>query len=159
MAAARKPQSIQGFQQDQASQDQYMSDGDVDEYVSKASDEVLMCRERGRHLWPSVRKVGVHFTGVTTEGLLVRQLRCECCGLAERREFWETVGRGSNLRYRPVDATTVYLTGDSGEKYLVPSGRGRMTSKMVRGTLVSKALEGQTLTSVKAAARQSGKRA
>lgn len=149
----RRLKSIQGFTQDAIDDAVFMSDGDVDAYLREASDAILVCRERGRHLYPSTRDAGVRFTAITDEGLLVRQVWCTSCGLAERREFWETRGRGTSLRYFPVDSKTVYHQGAHGERYLAPTGQGRMTPKMVRGALVSQALSGQSLASVKAAAK------
>lgn len=62
--------SIQGEQQEigrvRASQD------DVDRYVDRVSDEVLTCRERGRHLFPAIRETGMQFTEVDNDGLFVR---------------------------------------------------------------------------------------
>lgn len=150
----RTLKSIQGFNQDAIDDAVFMSDGDVDAYLRDASDKILACRERGRHLYPTLKDAGgVRFTAITDEGLLVRQVWCQSCGLAERREFWETRGRSPNLRYFPVDSTTVYHQGLKGEKYLAPAGQGRMTPKMVRSALVSQALSGQSLASVKAAAK------
>ncbi|WP_139324236.1 MULTISPECIES: hypothetical protein [unclassified Pseudonocardia] len=82
------PTSIQGEQQAEAG---YVraSDADVDLYVDRVSDEVLACRERGRHLFPTIREAGIHFTGVDDDGLLLRRLTCTCCTLAVRVEKWE----------------------------------------------------------------------
>lgn len=149
----RQLRSIQGFNEDEANKAQFMSDGDVDTYLSKASDDVLVCRERGRHLYPSVSKTGVRFTAVTDDGLLVRQVFCESCGLAERREFWETIGRGQNIRYVRLDTTVVYHQGPNGQTYLAPAGQGRMTPRMIQSAIVSQAMSGMSVAKVKAAAK------
>lgn len=150
---AQRLHSIQGFEQGKVDEATFMSDGDLDAYIATASDEILICRERGRHLYPTARKAGVRFTAMTDDGMLVRQVWCESCGLAERREFWQTRGRGTSLRYERVDSKTVYHQGSHGERYLAPAGQGRMSSKRVQGAIVSQALSGQSLASVKAAAK------
>jgi hypothetical protein len=66
---------------------------EVDTYVDGVSDEVLACRERGRHIFPTIRQAGMVFVDVTDEGLLVRPLLCTCCRLARRVELWDTAGR------------------------------------------------------------------
>jgi hypothetical protein len=146
--------SIQGERQQQLQGTQLMELSEVDRYVDSVSDEVLACRERGRHLFPSIRTAGIQFVDVTDDGLLVRRLLCQCCQLAERVEYWQATGRGVNTRYAPVSATNNYLIGPDGERYLGPSGRGRMTPKMVRNSLASSALQGQTAEMVRKAARK-----
>ena len=131
-----------------------MDMADVDRYVDGASEEVIACRERGRHLWPSMRKAKLVFTDVTEDGLLVRRVLCECCQLARRIEYWETVGRGRNTRYQPVGSSIEYLTGSDGERYLGPQGRGRMTNKMIRNSMVTAALHGQSPAMVRQAAKR-----
>lgn len=67
--------SIQGEQAEHSTSTRVRaSDDDVDAYVDGASDEVLACRERGRHLFPTIRQAGIHFTGVDDTGLLLRRL-------------------------------------------------------------------------------------
>src|SRR5215216_3013331 len=73
--------SIQGEQQRDSSWVR-ASDEDVDLYVDRVSDAVLACRERGRHLFPTIRDAGIHFTGVDDDGLFLRRLVCTCCDLA-----------------------------------------------------------------------------
>ena len=146
--------SIQGEQQ----QDTGLiraSDEDVDLYVDRVSDEVLACRERGRHLFPSIRQAGIHFSDVDGDGLLIRRLACTCCGLAVRVEKWEGVRRGSRTRFSRVASSLEYRTGREGETYLAPSGRGRMTTRQIGDSIASKALQGQSLAALrKAAARE-----
>jgi hypothetical protein len=96
----------------------------------------------------------ISFIDVTDDGLLVRQLLCTCCQLAQRVELWETTGRGRNTRYAPVSATINYLRGPNGERYLGPQGHGRMTPKMVRNSLASQALHGQSAAAIRKEARQ-----
>jgi hypothetical protein len=148
------PLSIQGEHERDASAPVMMDLGDVDKYVDDSSDEVLACRERGRHIFPSIRQAGVSFVDVTDDGLLVRQLLCTCCKLAQRVEFWEATGRGKNTRFAPVSASINYLRGPNGERYLGPQGRGRMTPRMVRNSLASLALKGQSVTQIRKEAKQ-----
>lgn len=145
--------SIQGERQALTQTTPMMDIGDVDSYVDGVSDDVLACRERGRHLFPSIRQVGVKFIDVTEDGLLVRRLTCQCCHLAERVELWEGTGRGTSTRYAPVTATIDYLRGPNGERYLGPQGRGRMTPRMVRNSLASRALAGQSVAAVRKEAK------
>lgn len=138
----------------------WMDMDEVDKYVDSVSDDVLACRERMRHMYPSIRKAGIVFTDVTDDGLLVREVKCECCQLAVRVEFWEarTVGSGKKreTRYGMVAAHTTYSVGPNGERYLGPAGHGRMTSRMVRESVATQALAGQSLALVKKAASKRG---
>lgn len=132
------------------------SDEDVDLYVDRVSDEVLACRERGRHLFPSIRQAGIHFSAVDDTGLLIRRLTCTSCGLAVRVEKWEGARRRGRTRFQRVASSLEYRTGRDGEVYLAPSGRGRMTPRQVGDSIASKALEGQSLTALRKAARANG---
>jgi hypothetical protein len=140
--------SIQGEQQEDAG---YIraSDEDVDLYVDRVSDEVLACRERGRHLFPTIRQAGIHFTEVDDEGLFLRRLVCTCCDLAVRVERWEGVRRRGQTRFHRVASTLEYRNGPNGEIYLAPSGRGHMTPRQIGDSVASKALAGQTLASLR----------
>lgn len=153
--------SIQGEQQQDGGFVQ-ASEEDVDLYVDRVSDEVLACRERGRHLFPAIRQAGIHFSGVDETGLLIRRLTCTSCGLAVRVEKWEGArrrGRTGRTRFQRVASHLEYRTGRDGEIYLAPSGRGRMTTRQIGDSVASKALEGQSLTALRKAARVSGKAA
>jgi hypothetical protein len=126
------PRSIQG-EQHHESGPQRASETDVDAYVDRVSDEVLACRERGRHLFPSIREAGIVFTGVDDNGLFLRRLTCTCCGLAVKVEKWEAIPRSEGLgrgrrrtRFERVGANLEYRTGPEGQSYLAPSGRGHM---------------------------------
>lgn len=141
---SKLPTSIQGELLGADPTTWHMDEGDVDLYVDEASPEVIECRERGRHLWPSTREVGIVFTDVDDLGLFVRRLKCKCCGLAYRNEKWDAVKRGGTWRYVLVGANVVYKTGAKGEQYLAPAGRGHLTSKLVKSSLASKALSGES---------------
>lgn len=147
--------SIQGEQQQDVGRVR-ASDEDVDLYVDGVSDEVLACRERGRHLFPTIRQAGIHFSEVDAAGLFVRRLVCSCCRLAIRVERWEGVRRGSRTRFARVSSSLEYTTGDNGERYLGPSGRGVMTPRQIGDSVASKALAGQTLAALRKAAKTAG---
>jgi hypothetical protein len=140
--------SIQGEQQQDAG---YVraSEEDVDLYVDGVSDEVIMCRERGRHLFPTIRQAGIHFSEVDEEGLFIRRLTCTCCQLAVRVERWEGVRRGGRTRFARVTSGLVYQTGPKGEMYLAPSGRGHMTPRQIGDSVASKALAGESITALR----------
>lgn len=146
--------SIQGGRVVAKEEGMFMSEGDVDEYVRGASESVLTCRERGRHMFPSIRMIGVDFEGVDDLGLLIRRVKCLCCKLAVRVERWEARGRGANVRYRPVASSTQYVTGEDGQTYLGPSGRGRMTPKMIQEAVATTELSGHTIGELRKAARR-----
>lgn len=145
--------SIQGEQLQQEQGYVKASDEDVDLYVDRVSDEVLACRERGRHLFPTIRQAGIHFSGVDDEGLFLRRLVCTCCDLAVRVEKWEGARRGGRTRFYRVASTLEYRTGANGEVYLAPSGRGHMTPRQIGDSVASKALAGTTLTELRKAAK------
>ncbi|WP_224392843.1 hypothetical protein [Pseudonocardia sp. ICBG1293] len=147
--------SIQGEQADRAGVVRpRASDDDVDAYVDGVSDEVLACRERGRHLFPTIRQAGIHFTGVDETGLLLRRLRCGCCRLAVKVEKWEGAQVGGRTRFRRVASNLEYRVGVDGEQYLAPAGSGFMTPRQVGDSVASKALSGSTLAAVQRAAAE-----
>lgn len=143
--------SIQGEQQHDLGWTR-ASDEDVDLYVDRVSDEVLACRERGRHLFPTIRQAGIHFSGVDDEGLFLRRLTCTCCQLAVKVEKWEGVRRGGRTRFFRVASNLEYRTGPDGQTYLAPSGRGHMTARQIGDSVASKALHGQSLAALRKAA-------
>ena len=151
------PQSIQGEQQAETGWNR-ASDSDVDQYVDRVSDEVLACRERGRHLFPTIRQAGINFTGVDDDGLLLRRLTCTCCQLAVKVEKWEGFrGAGRRTRFRRVASNLEYRTGPDGQTYLAPAGRGHMTPRQIGDSVASKALSGQTLAALRRAATRTSK--
>lgn len=145
--------SIQGEQQQDAAGYVKASDEDVDLYVDGVSDEVVACRERGRHLFPTIRQAGIHFAEVDDDGLFLRRLTCTCCELAVRVEKWEGARRGGRTRFGRVTSTLEYKTGTKGEVYLAPAGRGHMTPRQIGDSVASKALAGQSLTELRKAAK------
>lgn len=118
----------------------------------RASDEVLACRERGRHLFPTIRQAGIHFTGVDDTGLLLRRLRCGCCRMAVKVEKWEGLQIGDRTRFRRVTSTLEYRTSDDGQTYLAPTGTGFITPRQIGDAIASQALSGTTLTALHRAA-------
>jgi len=152
--------SIQG-EQEQAQDSTWVraSDDDVDLYVDRVSDEVLACRERGRHLFPSIRQAGIHFSEVDDDGLFIRRLTCTCCLLAVRVEKWEGARRGGRTRFSRVTSGLVYQTGPDGAEYLAPSGRGHMTARQIGDSVASKALAGESITALRKTIKQAQKRA
>lgn len=145
--------SVQGEQQETAGRIR-ASDTDVDRYVDRVSDDVLACRERGRHLFPSTRAVGMTFTDVDSDGMFIRRLTCTCCELAVRVERWEGIQRGRRLRFQRVAAHLEYRTGDNGQTYLAPSGGGHMTPRQISDSVASKTLQGQSLAALRKAAKR-----
>lgn len=145
--------SIQGEAQQAETGYVRASAEDVDLYVDQVTDEVIACRERGRHLFPTIRQAGIHFTDVDRDGLLIRRLTCTCCLLAVKIEKWEGVRSGSRTRFARVASTLEYRTGDNGEIYLAPSGRGHMTPRQIGDSVASKALAGQSLTALRKGAK------
>lgn len=147
--------SIQGEQQAAGQLLLWMEDSEVDKYVDSVSPEVLECRERGRHWFPSIREAGMVFGDVTDDGLLIRTLKCKCCRLVQRLEYWEVVGRGKNARYVFVSARPDYsIVGADGERYTAPAGRGRIKPRQIKNSLATAMLAGQTPAAVRKAAKE-----
>jgi hypothetical protein len=150
------PASIQGEQQ-QEHRRQKASETDVDKYVDRVSDEVLACRERGRHLFPTTREAGITFTGLDENGLFLRRLTCSCCGLAVKIEQWHgSTRRGRRTRFERLGSRLEYRTGPSGETYLASSGKGHITPRQIGDSIASKALAGQSLAALRKAAARAG---
>src|ERR1700754_1324137 len=94
---ASKLLSIQGEQTDAAGGWFQMDQDDVDSYVDRSPDGVLICRERGRHWWPTISEAGIAFSDIDeSTGLFIRRLECKSCRLAVRKEWSEAVRRGKN---------------------------------------------------------------
>lgn len=145
--------SIQGTQQQVDARGQVASPDDVDLYVDGASDEIVECRERGRHPFPTIRSTGLTFNDMEGE-LFVRHVVCPCCGCAVRRELWEWVGRGKYGRMVFVSASVSYRKNTRGETYPVPPGRGRVTSRAVKDSLATRAMQGQSVAALRKALRR-----
>lgn len=122
---------------------------EVDSYVDRVSDEVLTCRQRGRHLWPAMRIQDQPFTAIDADGLFLRRLTCTCCELAVRVEKWAGSKRGRRARFELVDARLEYLTGSNGQTYRAPTGQGRMTPRQIADSVASKAMQDQSLTALR----------
>ena len=150
--------SIQGEQQQDTGLIKASGD-DVDLYVDQVSDDVLVCRERGRHLFPSIRQAGIHFSDVDSDNLLIRRVTCTSCQLAVRVEKWEGTRQRGRTRFSRVASTLEYRTGPGGQTYLAPQGRGRMTPRQIGDSIASKALQGQSLTALRKAASREAKAA
>ncbi|MEV4644834.1 hypothetical protein [Saccharopolyspora sp. NPDC049357] len=127
------------------------SDEDVDLYVDRVTDEVLACRERGRHLFPTIRQAGIHFSEIDSDGLFIRRLTCTCCELAVKVEKWEGTRQRGRTRFHRVASQLEYRTGQDGQTYLSPTGRGRMTPRQIGDSVASKALAGQSLAALRKA--------
>ncbi len=122
---------------------------DVDSYVDRVSQQVLTCRQRGRHLWPAMRVQDQPFTAIDGDGLFIRRLTCTCCELAVRVEKWAGSKRGRRARFELVESRLEYLTGSEGETYRAPSGSGRMTPRQIADSVASKAMQGQSLVALR----------
>ncbi|WP_093088323.1 hypothetical protein [Pseudonocardia oroxyli] len=151
--------SIQGEQQEDRQGYVRASDEDVDLYVDGVSDEVIMCRERGRHLFPTIQQAGIRFAEVDGDGLFIRRLVCTCCDLAVRVEKWEGARRGGRTRFARVASSLEYRTGAKGEVYLAPAGRGHMTPRQIGDSVASKALAGQSLAELRKTLKAEAKKA
>lgn len=157
---APKIRSIQGEQsqrQVEKAPPQWAEPEEVDKYVDSASPEVLACRERVRHPFPTLSELRgepIDFIGVTDEKLLVRQVDCPCCGKAYRQELYEIVGRGRNISVRHVSGVTRYRRGEDGEQYLLPAGHGRVRPGDLRNSVATKAMQGQTAAQIRKRARE-----
>jgi len=141
--------SIQGEQETTRQLDLFMPQEDVDLYVDSVDDQILLCRERGRHSFPSAKETGLRFNGGVDEetGLLVRRVMCTCCRLAERVEYWDVKHRGTRVtRCEYVGASVVYHTEhtkDGGlRRYTNKPGHGRMKPKQVKTAVATGMLAG-----------------
>ena len=161
--------SIQSQQQGKASAGRAPADrSQIAQYLTTASDEVVECRERARHMFPATRRHRMTFTGMTDNGLFILRKRCGCCGLVDRVEFWEITevkrrrGVTDDVECRMVFALNDYsVRGPNGEKYQNDPGQGRMPTSVLRQVLAAEALRatGLTLRELERAAKAAGERA
>jgi hypothetical protein len=142
--------SIQGERADQVAGEMWATDDQVDEFVRSVGEWVLVCRERGRHAFAPVRVTGMRFEGVTPDGLFIRRVSCDDCGMVVRVELWEVrQKRGVITRVELVSATLDYTPG-----YLGKPGTGRMRPRQIRNAVASLELSGQNFREIMKAARQ-----
>lgn len=150
-SALFEPKSIQGEQQER--QDTIFADqADVEKWVDSHDPNVVDCRERNRHTYPSIREAGRHFDGVDVEtGFHIRRLRCKSCKLVGVIELWDVRHRGDTVtRMEKVSSKPDYsYRGPNGEKYLSKTGRGRMKPKQVRDVVATNLFRGMSYTELR----------
>lgn len=145
--------SIQGRRQKDISDANVMSDADLHTYVDGASDGVLACRQRGRHWFAPMKKTkdgSALFDGQDSDGLWTRRSLCTSCELVERVEHWLVFKQGRRLHAERVKKSLNYFTDDDGNTYLAPPNQGRAAPTRVEEALMDRALNGLTMTSLKA---------
>lgn len=120
----------------------WASPADTDKYVDGAETDILICREKNRHDFPTqteLRGQPLDLIGVNAIGLFIRApIECRRCHEAFQEQLWEKVGK----RMHYVSASTKYKPGG---KYLLKPGHGRMTSKMIKESLATSAMSGFTV--------------
>lgn len=154
--------SIQGEQIDTAERAAWATSKEVEDYVAKASEDVIECRERGRHTFPSVRKSMTFSRLDPTTGLLVREVGCVACADQQgnfrvvRVELWDVRHhKGEVTLCELASASTVYRGSD----YLATPGSGRMKPKQIRNALGTEALKGAKIVTIRKAAVAASKAA
>lgn len=141
-----------------------MEDGDVENYVNKATPGTLECRAGGRHAFPNrVRRALQHtlsFTGYN-EHLRLFEIRedCESCQCAYRIVYYENVGTKKNPHFKRVGSSAPrYKKGPNGEIYTADPGLGRISPRQVDSILVTQAMSGKTLSQITREAREAALR-
>jgi hypothetical protein len=121
-----------------------MSDGDLEDYIARADDTVLDCRE-GLHRFPRRSASNAPLELINGQWRLTEL--CTHCGLAQREQIWSlTVRRGVVVRAEYVRSTIRYLRDDEGNRrYLAPFGQGRINRRRLRERLMLQSLEGADL--------------
>jgi len=149
------PASIQGERQreeDRSSAYAPMSASDVEQYVDSHSDEVVQCRERGRHDFPTVREAAQGPEGFLDDydaelGLFVQRDVCRCCGLVERKTHWQAVKRGKRTEWFRVGRPVLDYHRQArikGESYAAPVGLGVMRPTQVMNAVATRVMAGQS---------------
>jgi hypothetical protein len=150
--------SIQGEQQEQVQETLWATDDDVAGFVEGADDKHLICRERGRHDWRSIRQEGrgLVFTGTTLDDFPERRQLCPDCKAVERVEVWDVKyvkggkDRGKVSRCELLSVSFRYV--DDG--YQNKTGHGRMKPKQIKAAVGTVALRGMSYREVMAQARK-----
>jgi hypothetical protein len=155
------PASIQGEQQAARGQAMFASDAAVDDWTAHAPAEVIVCRERGRHLYAPTR--GISFSAITPEGWYVRRVPCEACRIRTeddepwpapatgmprvvRVELWDVKHHRDKItRCSLVKAQPEYLD----QAYLGAPGHGRMKPRQIRASSATAELAGQSVTTLR----------
>lgn len=118
----------------------------VQAYVETANDDVLECRVRG-HRWPFTKK-RKGFTGYSlSTNLFVYRVRCRCCQLVERVEYWEAKRAGKNhtLFERVAVELDYSVVGDDGQRYLLDKGEGHMSRRQLDEAVMTMSLAAKDL--------------
>jgi hypothetical protein len=154
--------SIQGEQQAARGQAMWATDAAVDEWTGQAPPEVVVCRERGRHLYAATRG-GLQFSAITPEGWYVRRVPCDACRIrldddppwpapgtgmprVVRVELWDVKHHRDKItRCTLVKANPEYLD----QAYLGKPGQGRMRPRQIRGASATAELAGQSVTQLR----------
>jgi hypothetical protein len=155
---AFKGLSIQGESAARRAAAVWATDSEAADYTRAQPDGVVACRERGRHQYPPTRLTltgGPPFIDITPEGFYVREIPCESCrhvnddgtpGLPRvvRREVWDVKhkrgviveGGAQLISAKPQEVDPDYLNG---------KGQGRIKPRQVRKAVMSSALVGQNI--------------
>lgn len=141
--------SIQGEKQQEDELTLWASDAEVDTFVQHADDRHLVCRDRARHAYRTVKQAvadGLRFTGQTADGFLERREICPDCRAVERVELWDVRHNSHNkvTRCVLVNAYTHYVD----TSYQNAPGSGRMKPKQIREAVASLALNGMSYRSL-----------
>jgi hypothetical protein len=148
--------SIQGEQQDKAKV-ALMDLADVDTWMDSVPPEASDCREQ-RHRYPTIREVGMAFSGVAVSGNLTRRLTCKNCKMAVRVEEWDVRHKGDVVtRCDFVDSHLEYIKGANGETYTAPPGKGRITPKLIRTAQATGMLKDESFKKLKKSAVDAAK--
>ena len=162
-----EPLSIQGEAQRARGQAMWADDAAVDDWTAHAPPEVVVCRERGRHLYAATRG-GLQFSAITPEGWYVRRVPCEACRIrleddepwpapatgmprVVRVELWDVKHHRDKItRCTLVKANPEYLD----QSYLGKPGFGRMKPRQIRGASATAELAGQSVTQLRRAIKE-----
>lgn len=153
--------SIQGEQQEQEALTLWASDDEVAEFVDGADDKHLICRERGRHDWKSIRGsgAGLVFTGTTLDDFPERRQLCPDCEAVERIEVWDVkVAKGGKDRGKVSRCILLEVKFRYVEDGYLNKDTGRMKPKQIKAAVGSAALKGKSYRDVMGQAREAQKK-
>jgi hypothetical protein len=143
---SNEPRSIQGEQQQVIAETLWASDEDTAEWINKADDGWIICKQRSRHGYQRAKRGDrLQFTGKTKSGYYVRRVLCPDCKAVELVELWIfKPKRGTQNIIGAAELVGAY-PNYLDRSYLAAPGTGRMKTSKIRQLIVTDAMTGVDL--------------
>lgn len=135
--------SIQGIAQKAREETLWASDDDTAEWIERADDGWIICKQRSRHGYLRAKRGDrLRFTGKTKTGYFVRRILCPDCKAVELVELWVLKPkRGTKNIIAEAEVVASY-PNYLDKNYLAAPGTGRMKTSKIRQMIVMQTMAG-----------------